>query len=106
MTSTASAGARRRDQGDPEHTRAFFRRSLEAWRKLDHGPGFAAALATVGLAEWAAGQPSKRERCWGKRRLAIAGGTMEHALNGIPDGDGSPRPHAAQRIVYIAFKKR
>jgi non-specific serine/threonine protein kinase len=42
-------------QGDPEQTRALFRRSLKAWRELDHAPGLALALATLGLAEWVAG---------------------------------------------------
>jgi predicted ATPase/transcriptional regulator with XRE-family HTH domain/Tfp pilus assembly protein PilF len=42
-------------QGEPEQTVTFFRRSLEEWRQLDHAPGLAMALATLGLAEWAAG---------------------------------------------------
>jgi tetratricopeptide (TPR) repeat protein len=42
-------------QGDKEQARAFFRRSVGMWRELDHAPGLTLALATLGHAEWVAG---------------------------------------------------
>jgi predicted ATPase/transcriptional regulator with XRE-family HTH domain len=46
-------------QGDKEHARAFFRRSVRLWRELDHAPGLALALATLGHAEWVAGDAER-----------------------------------------------
>lgn len=42
-------------QGDNEQARTFHRRSVEAWRELDHAAGLSIALANLGLAEWMAG---------------------------------------------------
>jgi predicted ATPase/DNA-binding XRE family transcriptional regulator len=42
-------------QGDSEQALAFFRRSVGMWRELDHAPGLTLALATLGHAEWVAG---------------------------------------------------
>jgi tetratricopeptide (TPR) repeat protein len=42
-------------QADNEQARSFHRRSVEAWRELDHAAGLSVALANLGLAEWVAG---------------------------------------------------
>jgi predicted ATPase/transcriptional regulator with XRE-family HTH domain/Tfp pilus assembly protein PilF len=46
-------------QGDDEQARALHRRSVEAWRELDHPAGLAVALANLGLAEWVAGDATE-----------------------------------------------
>jgi len=46
-------------QGDREQARVFFRRSVNLWRELDHAPGLALALATLGHAEWVAGDAQR-----------------------------------------------
>ena len=49
------AGTLAGDQADNQQARSFHRRSVEAWRELDHAAGLSVALANLGLAEWVAG---------------------------------------------------
>src|SRR5262249_23374470 len=46
-------------QGDNVEARAFHRRSVEAFRELDHAAGLGVALANLGLAEWVTGDADR-----------------------------------------------
>jgi tetratricopeptide (TPR) repeat protein len=43
-------------QGDNQQARTFHRASVALWRELGYGPGLAASLVNLGLAEWVAGE--------------------------------------------------
>jgi tetratricopeptide (TPR) repeat protein len=56
------AGSLASGQGDVEQARAFYRRSVAAWRALDHAEGLASALVYLGVAEWVAGDDEQATR--------------------------------------------